>query len=908
MSASSHKYTISVKARHVNGANVVRYNGKCYYRMYQQGSLNTVPTSAVKPFYPNRPCFDAFALSSMTLSCYNCAKDEFELYPNTVMTIPDKDDTLQFKFIPDQDLDYSLIKFMYGAQFFTKTLQLSGDYVLFDVNGPHEHVFHKDSHPHAFSFEQNSNYYCLNYVAKGSYVFIMSIDSANLGTTTPVTTISGGGIIGVTPTPTPTTYSSVDPSGPDGVNYYAAAWWPTSGSADLVGWYDTAFESSLKLHSDNTVESIESRLVQGPALNSPPLDSPGKNLYNLRSPAWSRTGGIGNGPSMTFRDNNEFGGNYLSDARDEDGNISLHSIKAAFIVATYKDNRFDKNYVGLLTGQKNATDKYSGNLFIGAWKRDIWAASAKRANPMMLRKSLYSNDRGDYYVNGCVINEANDGVIGARVKNAGDGILYSGVNTTGAEVNVPGICLGAEYELAGGIQRGWSGNVAEVILFKSEPTQQEREDVEGYLVWKWGLADQLCDTHKWKDGPPIAPPPTPTPKPPEPTPTSPPAPPLPRGVPVGVNLVTMTQLLDVVSQRSHPATLWLGGYYESEWNLLKARLGLLSSDTLYNAISSSIDSVNQAMNVSTPDISNVWRSHVYNQQDINCGTTNRVIRLGRSDTAPDNRDNKVMYCLDHIAAGDSVNLGKSLLEITEPMQLDNNPDPVGSPTVWNLFVNTILGVDAGILNETVPYTGGEFDDHMKTLETNITIPLLIETPSYNFNTMTEFQTPLTTLYHVGAPDGGSMLNSQPLSSLKLSDATTRVDIVMEMRYDDLNLWHNRLIFEDSTTIDISVRLPGASPELDNYTNKTGDLPWNIGIEILDAPSKKGSYNDINTYLPSEPGIFIPDHFKTVESTIDGRTYKVTPYAGDWKANSSDEIISNSNSDKLPRMFVRIDRM
>ena len=590
MSGKKHKYTISVKARHVQGANVVRYDGKCYYRLYEQGSTNTVPTSAVKPFYPNRPCFDAFALSSMTLSCYNCAKDEFELYPNTLMTIPDRDDTLQFKFLPDKDLDYSMIKFMYGAQFFTKTLQLSGDYIVFDVNGPHEHVYHKDSMPHAFSFEQNSNYYCLNYVAKGSYVFVMSVDSAGLGTTVPVVT-GGGGTVSVTPTPTPTTYTTAIPTGPDGINYYAAAWWPTSGSADLLGWYDTAYEQNINLNDDNTVKSIASRLVYGPELQAPQLDSPDKGLYNLRNPDWIKSGGIGGGPSMVFEDTFEFGGKYLIDARDSDNNLNMHSVKAAFIVATFKDKRFDKNYLGLLTGQKNASDKFSGNLFVGAWKRDIWAASNKRANPMMIRSALYGGDRGDYYVNGCVINEANDGVIGARVKNASDGILYAGIHT-GGEVQVPGLCLGAEYNLLNGITRGWNGKVAEVILFKTEPTPEEKEDVEGYLVWKWGLADQLCDTHKWKDGPPIAPPPTPTPKPPEPTPTSTPVPPLPRGVPVGVNLVTMTQLLDVVSQRSHPATLWLGGYYESEWKLLQARLGLLSSDTLYNAISSSIESVN----------------------------------------------------------------------------------------------------------------------------------------------------------------------------------------------------------------------------------------------------------------------------------------------------------------------------
>ena len=118
----------------------------------------------------------------------------------------------------------------------------------------------------------------------------------------------------------------------------------------------------------------------------------------------------------------------------------------------------------------------------------------------------------------------------------------------------------------------------------------------------------------------------------------------------------------------------------------------------------------------------------------------------------------------------------------------------------------------------------------------------------------------------------------------------------------------KIIFDDQTTIDISVRLPGASDDLTEYTNKTGDLQWDVGVEIIDGPAKIGAYNDISTYLPPEPGVYIPEHFKTVEATLDGRTYKVTPYAGDWKASSSDEIVSNSQNNKLPRMFVRIDRM
>lgn len=44
----------------------------------------------------------------------------------------------------------------------------------------------------------------------------------------------------------------------------------------------------------------------------------------------------------------------------------------------------------------------------------------------------------------------------------------------------------------------WIGNIGEIIIFNTALTTSQRQQVEGYLAWKWGLQNNLPDTHAYK--------------------------------------------------------------------------------------------------------------------------------------------------------------------------------------------------------------------------------------------------------------------------------------------------------------------------------------------------------------------------------------------------------------------------
>jgi hypothetical protein len=54
----------------------------------------------------------------------------------------------------------------------------------------------------------------------------------------------------------------------------------------------------------------------------------------------------------------------------------------------------------------------------------------------------------------------------------------------------------------GGAYTYWPGKVGEVIIFNSSLSNIQRQQVEGYLAWKWGLKDSLPSSHPYKLFPP----------------------------------------------------------------------------------------------------------------------------------------------------------------------------------------------------------------------------------------------------------------------------------------------------------------------------------------------------------------------------------------------------------------------
>jgi hypothetical protein len=74
--------------------------------------------------------------------------------------------------------------------------------------------------------------------------------------------------------------------------------------------------------------------------------------------------------------------------------------------------------------------------------------------------------------------------------------LLSVAGITGS-TRYQGICYDRDNQ-DGGVQIGWSGDLAEVVIFNSVLTTTNREKVEGYLAHKWGIQSTLPANHPYK--------------------------------------------------------------------------------------------------------------------------------------------------------------------------------------------------------------------------------------------------------------------------------------------------------------------------------------------------------------------------------------------------------------------------
>jgi hypothetical protein len=61
-----------------------------------------------------------------------------------------------------------------------------------------------------------------------------------------------------------------------------------------------------------------------------------------------------------------------------------------------------------------------------------------------------------------------------------------------------GITVGNRYTL----NESWPGHICELIIHNTALTTFQRQQVEGYLAWKWGLQGSLPANHPYKLWPP----------------------------------------------------------------------------------------------------------------------------------------------------------------------------------------------------------------------------------------------------------------------------------------------------------------------------------------------------------------------------------------------------------------------
>jgi hypothetical protein len=91
---------------------------------------------------------------------------------------------------------------------------------------------------------------------------------------------------------------------------------------------------------------------------------------------------------------------------------------------------------------------------------------------------------------------------------SGTAVLYSNgtqaatASTGQVFTNSTGLYLGARM-VGGSVANYLTGVIAEVILFNRPLTASERQKIEGYLAWKWGLQSNLPSTHPFRTYRPV---------------------------------------------------------------------------------------------------------------------------------------------------------------------------------------------------------------------------------------------------------------------------------------------------------------------------------------------------------------------------------------------------------------------
>ena len=99
-----------------------------------------------------------------------------------------------------------------------------------------------------------------------------------------------------------------------------------------------------------------------------------------------------------------------------------------------------------------------------------------------LASIIYDGTNGNLYVNGSTIVQfGSTGNFGYSNYSVGCGIYSISANTVDT----------------------WAGFVGEVILYRSALTNTQRQQVEGYLAWKWGMQANLPANHPYKNSAPI---------------------------------------------------------------------------------------------------------------------------------------------------------------------------------------------------------------------------------------------------------------------------------------------------------------------------------------------------------------------------------------------------------------------
>jgi hypothetical protein len=180
--------------------------------------------------------------------------------------------------------------------------------------------------------------------------------------------------------------------------------------------------------------------------------------------------------------------------------------QGAFKVQTNKpDDSTVTNFLGMFTGSTQATPANgsvmttssffsNGYIYNGGAGTDT---TNKSITDTVIVESAFSPDS-----NIITMRKNGDLVLSFNVLSEGQGVL----DTQFASTKQYGLSVNMDTQAADGGSPGGnygSGDVGEILVFKQALTDAQREQVEGYLAWKWGAVEFLDARHTYKTAPPV---------------------------------------------------------------------------------------------------------------------------------------------------------------------------------------------------------------------------------------------------------------------------------------------------------------------------------------------------------------------------------------------------------------------
>ena len=168
-----------------------------------------------------------------------------------------------------------------------------------------------------------------------------------------------------------------------------------------------------------------------------------------------------------------------------------------FIVANFATSTLQSAAVGCIISKNYPTNQY--------WQFGAINSGGPQCRFVMSSpfQSLTSVFAGGVLANGWDAIAYTLSLSGAQASSLFIHGASGATNTTFTSENTTSAATVYIGSTAGGGNSAWKSDIAEIIIYKSFLTATQRQQIEGYLTWKWGIQSSLPNTHPYYKNPAV---------------------------------------------------------------------------------------------------------------------------------------------------------------------------------------------------------------------------------------------------------------------------------------------------------------------------------------------------------------------------------------------------------------------